>query len=53
VHEIIRRYSTDEFDFREEEIDFLKPDCFVTNNDGADITHISQAIIEAWLKGQI
>ena len=52
-HEIIRRFSTDEFDFRDEEICYIEPDLFVTNNDGADIHDISQAIATAWAKGQI
>jgi guanylate kinase len=53
VHEIIRRYSTDEFDFREEEIDFLEPDCFITNNDGANITHLATVIATAYLEGKL
>ena len=51
--EIVRRYGTDEVDFDEREIDYLAPDVFVKNNDGADINDISHAIAEAWAKGQI
>ena len=51
-HEIVRRFTADEHDFSEEEIEFLEPDVFVTNNEGADIHHISQAIAQAWVKGQ-
>ena len=52
-HEIVRRFSADENDFTEEEITYLEPDIFVTNNDGADIHRISKAIAGAWAKGQI
>ena len=53
VHEIIRRFSADENDFREEEIDFLAPDCFITNNNGADINRIAATIAKAWEQGQL
>ena len=53
VHEIIRRYSTDEMDFAEEEIEYLEPDCFITNNDGGSIDKIAAAIANAWASGQL
>lgn len=53
VHEIIRRYSADEMDFAEEEIEYLEPDCFITNNDGGDIDKIAAAIAKAWAAGQL
>lgn len=53
VHEIIRRYSTDEMDFAEEEIEYLEPDCFITNNDGGSIDKIAAAIAKAWASGQL
>jgi len=40
-------------DFAEEEIEYLEPDCFITNNDGGDIDKIAKAIAQAWKKGQI
>lgn len=52
-HEIVRRFGADEADFTEEEINYLAPDIFVTNNDGADIHQISKAIANAWANGQI
>lgn len=52
-HEIVRRFGADELDFTEEEINYIKPDVFVTNNEGADIHRISKAIAGAWAKGQI
>lgn len=52
-HEIVRRFGADEADFSEEEIAYLEPDVYVTNNDGADIHRISKAIAGAWAKGQI
>lgn len=52
-HEIVRRFGADEADFTEEEITYLSPDIYVTNNDGADIHRISKAIAGAWAKGQI
>ena len=52
-HEIVRRFGADEADFTEEEINYLAPDIFVTNNDGADIHQISKAIANAWTNGQI
>lgn len=53
VHEIIRRYSADEMDFSEEEIEYLEPDCFITNNDGGSIAAIAAAIAKAWTSGQL
>lgn len=52
-HEIIRRFSADEHDFRDEEIEYIEPDMFITNNDGADIKRISKVVAQAWAKGQI
>ncbi len=52
-HEIVRRFGADEADFTKQEITYLKPDVFVTNNEGADIHRISKAIAGAWAKGQI
>lgn len=52
-HEIVRRFGTDEEDFCEEEIEYLEPDIFVTNNEGASISKISAAIAKAWSSGQI
>lgn len=51
-HEIARRFMADEQDFTEEEIDYLEPDVFVTNNAGADINRIADAIAQAWAQGQ-
>lgn len=53
VHEIIRRYSADEMDFTEEEIQYLEPDCFITNNDGGSVNHIAKAIAGAYASGQL
>ena len=53
VHEIIRRYSADEMDFTEEEIKYLEPDCFITNNNGGSIKAIASAIATAWSSGQL
>lgn len=52
-HEIVRRFSADEDDFNEDEIEYIEPDMFITNNDGADIHRISKAVAGAWAKGQI
>ena len=52
-HEIVRRFSADEHDFRDEEIEYIEPDMFITNNDGADIKRISKVVAQAWAKGQI
>lgn len=52
-HEIVRRFSADENDFSEEEIEYIEPDMFITNNDGANIHRISKAVATAWAKGQI
>ncbi len=51
-HEIVRRFSADEADFSEEEIDYLAPEMFVTNNDGASIDRLAEVIATAWAKGQ-
>lgn len=51
-HEIIRRFTADEHDFSEEIIEALKPDLFIVNNNGADISHIAETIAQAWSKGQ-
>lgn len=53
IHEILRRYSADEMDFAEEEIEYLEPDCFITNNDGGSIDKIAAAIANAWASGQL
>lgn len=53
VHEIVRRFSADENDFREEEINFLAPDCYITNNNGADIHRIAATIAKVWEQGQL
>ena len=53
VHEIIRRYSADEMDFSEEEIEYLEPDCFIINNDGGSIDKIATTIANAWASGQL
>ena len=52
-HEIVRRFHADEEDFSEEEITFLSPDIYVTNNEGADIYKIANTIAQAWDQGQI
>ena len=51
-HEIVRRFSADEQDFAEEEIEYLEPDVFVTNNNGADINRLVRTIANAWAQGQ-
>lgn len=52
-HEIVRRFSADENDFNENEIEFLAPDIFIINNQGADINQIAQAIAKTWRKDKI
>ena len=52
-HEIVRRFNADEMDFCEEEIEYLEPDIFVTNNEGADIKRIAASIAQALESGQI
>ena len=47
-YEIVRRFGTDENDFAEEVIEFLRPDMFILNNEGADINKIAHSIAEAW-----
>ena len=51
-HEIVRRFNADENDFSEEEITYIAPELFVTNNEGADINRIANAIAKAWAQGQ-
>lgn len=51
-HEIIRRFSADESDFSEEEIEYIAPEMFVTNNNGASIDRLAEVIATAWAKGQ-
>lgn len=51
-HEIIRRFNADENDFSEEEIDYIEPDMFVTNNNGANINKLATVIAQAWAKNQ-
>ena len=52
-HEIVRRFSADEADFSDEEIEYLEPDVFAVNNEGADIHDIASAIAKMWAQGQI
>ena len=49
-HEIVRRFRADEEDFDEDEIEFIAPDIFVTNNEGTNIKDISSAIAGTWTK---
>ena len=51
-HEIVRRFSADEADFSEEEIEYIAPEMFVTNNNGASIDRLAEVIATAWAKGQ-
>lgn len=51
-HEIVRRFSADEADFSEEEIEYIAPEMFVTNNNGASIDRLAEIIATAWAKGQ-
>ena len=51
-HEIVRRFSADEKDFDESEIEYLQPDMFITNNQGADIQHIAQTVAKVWREGK-
>lgn len=51
-HEIVRRFSADESDFSEEEIEYIAPEMFVTNNNGASIDRLAEVIATAWAKGQ-
>lgn len=51
-HEIVRRFSADEEDFAEEEIDYLEPDMFIVNNDGADMQRLAHTVAQAWAQGQ-
>ena len=51
-HEIIRRFTADEEDFAEEDIEYLSPDMFITNNEGTDINHIAEIIAQARAQGQ-
>lgn len=52
-NEIIRRFSTDEMDFCEDEIEYLMPDLFITNNEGANMKHIADVIAKTWADGLI
>ncbi len=52
-HEIVRRFSADEEDFDEDEIEYLQPNMFITNNQGADINRIAQTVAQAWGQGKI
>lgn len=52
-HEIIRRFGTDEADFCEDEIEYLMPDLFITNNEGADMERIAHSVAKAWAEGLI
>ena len=47
-HEIVRRFSADEEDFDEDEIEFITPDIFVTNNEGANIKDIATTVVKYW-----
>ena len=51
-HEIIRRFTADEEDFAEKDIEYLSPDMFITNNEGTDINHIAEIIAQARAQGQ-
>lgn len=51
-HEIVRRFSADEADFSEQEIEYIAPEMFVTNNNGASIDRLAEVIATAWAKGQ-
>lgn len=51
-HEIIRRFGTDEIDFDPDEINFLKPDCFVQNDGTASIDVIAHQLAVLWEQGQ-
>lgn len=51
-HEIVRRFGADENDFSDEEIDYLAPDMFITNNNGADIQHLAEVVAKCWSQGQ-
>lgn len=53
VHEIVRRFGTDEKDFCDEEILFLQPDCTISNNNGDSINMIAEILANAWINGQI
>lgn len=52
-HEIVRRFTTDEEDFCDEEIEFLNPDLHIINNGKASIEQLAQTIAGLWWKGQI
>ena len=44
----MRRFSADEEDFDEDEIEFITPDIFVTNNEGANIKDIATTVVKYW-----
>ena len=47
-HEIVRRFSADEEDFDDDEIDFISPNIFVTNNNGTNIKNIVITVTTYW-----
>ena len=47
-HEIVRRFSADEEDFDDDEIDFISPNIFITNNNGANIKDIATTVVKYW-----
>ena len=47
-HEIVRRFSADEEDFDDDEIDFISPNIFVTNNKGTNIKNIVITVTTYW-----
>ena len=47
-HEIVRRFSADEDDFDDDEIDFISPNIFVTNNNGTNIKNIVITVTTYW-----
>ena len=51
-NEIVRRFGTDKLDFNPEEIDFLKPDCFVQNDGTVPIDVIAHQLAVLWEQGQ-
>lgn len=48
VHEIVRRFSTDEKDFDGARIETISPNYIIWNNDGKSITKLAAAIAAAW-----
>lgn len=47
-HEIVRRFFADEEDFDDDEIEFISPNIFITNNNGTNIKDVSASIIKYW-----